>query len=109
ASAARPQTVGLDSVRSTNDCPAARLSAIRSDSRFVGRFQESREEKRGEGIGSDAERLALRVLEAGASAALTVLLTLLLAVVTSDEARLLERGAQADVDQHERAGDAVAD
>src|SRR5688572_13594979 len=53
--------------------------------------------------------LALGELEAGARAALTVLLALLLARVTRDVAALLEVGAERGVDLHERARDAVAD
>ena len=46
----------MDSVRSTNDCPAARRLAIRWDSRFSGEFQESREEKRGVAKGARRSR-----------------------------------------------------
>src|SRR3954471_13168365 len=54
-------------------------------------------------------RLALGELEAGAGAALTVLLALFDARVAGDEAGFLQRGAEGAVDLHQRAGDAVLD
>src|SRR5512141_2254828 len=53
--------------------------------------------------------LPLRELEPGAGAALSVLLALLHARVAREEAGLLQGLAQLEVEQAERAGDAVAD
>src|SRR5262245_23580514 len=56
-----------------------------------------------------AGNLALRVLEPRASAALTVLLALLLARVAREEAGLLQRGPQGGIVLLQRARDAEAD
>src|SRR5512140_376863 len=53
--------------------------------------------------------LPLRELEPGAGAALSVLLALLHARVAREETGLLERPAQLEVEQAERAGDSVPD
>src|SRR5260221_8488668 len=83
--------------------PARRLSAARSVRRFswAGLTRsEKRTRKRG---------LALGELEAGAGAALSVLLALRLGGIARHVAGLLEDGPERGADQHQGAGHAVAD
>src|SRR6516162_503253 len=85
--------------------PAAR--SVRDISWRARLSRRSRSSGRRAERGASSFRLALGELEAGAGAALTVLLALLDARVARHEARLLERRAERRVDLHQRAGDAV--